>query len=81
MAIVSSVVSLTARGAASLPDFVFTLEGRSAAISRTNDALIAGTSNRASLGALLLSKLAAFNQEGRITLIGPDVHLVGQDRF
>ena len=78
MAVVSSVFSITARGAASLPDFISTLAGRFAAISRTNDALIGGTSN-AGLRPLLLSELAAFqNQEGRVTLVGQDVQLEGK---
>lgn len=79
MAVVSSVVSMTARGAASVPDFVSTLTGRLSAISRTNDALICGTQNNAGLRALLLSELVAFqNRDGRIKLIGPDFQIEGK---
>lgn len=79
MAVVSSVVSMTARGAASVPDFVSALMGRLSAISRTNDALICGTQNNADLRTLLLSELAAFqNQDGRIKLVGPDVQIEGK---
>ncbi|MDX3911675.1 MAG: HWE histidine kinase domain-containing protein [Sphingobium sp.] len=79
MAVVNSVVSMTARGAVSVPDFESTLVGRFSAISRTNDALICGTQNNACLRALLLSELAPFqDQGGRITLVGPDVQIEGK---
>jgi PAS domain S-box-containing protein len=79
MAVVNSIVALTARGKTSVPDFVEALLGRFTAISRTNDALIGGTWDTTSVSELLLSELAPYHGEsGRIALSGPEVRLDGK---
>ena len=79
MAVVSSIVSMTARGAASLPEFIDSLMGRLAAISRTNDVLIGGKGSDNSLHKLLLSELAPFQDENkRIVLTGSEVKIEGE---
>lgn len=78
MAIVNSIVTLTARSASSVSDFKDALLGRLAAISRTNGNLINGARAAADLKGLLHSELAAFREVGKITLTGPDVSLDGK---
>lgn len=79
MAVVDSIVTLTARRAASVVDFKETLQGRFAAISRTNDALIRGSSTDISFRLLLESELAPYrDDDSKITLTGPDIGLDGQ---
>jgi PAS domain S-box-containing protein len=76
MAVVGSIVSLTARGAASLPEFISSLLGRLAAVSRTNDALIGEMCIDPNLRTLLRSELEAFqNETDRFSLTGPDVQI------
>ena len=76
MAIVNSIVTMTARGATSVPAFVEALTGRFTALSRTNDALIGGTWATVGLRELLLLELAPYHNEGsRIALTGPSVQL------
>lgn len=79
MAVVGSIVSLTARHATSLPDFVSSLLGRINAISRTNNSLIGERCVDSSLRGLLHSELAAFElDETRFKLNGPDVVIEGK---
>ena len=74
MAVITSIVSLTARNASSAADLKTKLLGRFAAISRTNDFLIRGAWIEASLRELLESELAPYcDDDDRITLEGPDV--------
>lgn len=77
MTIVNSIVSLTFRSAASLADFKDTLLGRFAAVSRTNRYLTDGLTVAAEVDLrwLLVSELAAFDEDEKITLSGPDVSL------
>jgi PAS domain S-box-containing protein len=79
MAVVDSIVTLTARRAASVVDFQEALQGRFAAIPRTNDALIRGSSTDISFRLLLESELAPYrDDDSKITLTGPDIGLDGQ---
>ena len=79
MAVVISIVSLTARRATSLPDFTSSLLGRLTALSRTNDALIGEMCTDPNLRSLLHSELAAFGHDVvRFTLTGPDVQIEGK---
>jgi PAS domain S-box-containing protein len=79
MAVVNSIVSLTARGASSLTEFKTALLGRFAAISRTNDLLIGNTGSSADLRSLLLAELAPFRHENdRISLSGPSVSIADE---
>ena len=74
MAVVTSIVSLTARAASSTAEFKDALLGRFAAISRTNEALIRRSSSEASLRELLESELEPYQcDDGRISLEGPDI--------
>jgi len=79
MAVVNSIVMLTARTAPSVAAFKEALLGRFAAISRTNDSLIRGTWTEASVRLLLETELAPYRDgEGKITLTGPDLSIDGQ---
>lgn len=79
MALVSSIVSLTARRATSVPEFVASLLGRLAAVSRTNDALVGLRTADLDLRTLLQSELAAFDQDDhRFALNGPIVLIEGK---
>ena len=74
MAVVNSIVSLTARAASSAADFKNALLGRFAAISRTNESLIRRSWSEANLRELIESELAPYQSEdGRIKLEGPDI--------
>ena len=74
MAVVTSIVSLTERGASSAAEFKNALLGRFAAISRTNESLIRRSWSEASLRELIESELAPYQSEdGRIVLEGPDI--------
>lgn len=74
MAVINSIVTLTARNASSAADFAKTLLGRFAAISRTNESLIRGSWIEASLRELLDSELAPYrSDDDRILLEGPDI--------
>ena len=74
MAVVTSIVSLTARAASSAADFKNALLGRFAAISRTNESLIRRSWSEANLRELIESELAPYQSEdGRIKLEGPDI--------
>ena len=74
MAVVTSIVSLTARAASSAADFKNALLGRFAAISRTNESLIRRSWSEANLRELIESELAPYQSEdGRIVLEGPDI--------
>ena len=74
MAVVTSMVSLTARSASSAAEFKDALLGRFAAISRTNEALIRRSWSEASLRELIESELGPYQSEdGRIVLEGPDI--------
>ena len=76
MAVVSSLVSMTARGVTSVPEYVLTLMGRLTAISRTNDALTSSTQKSTCIRMLLQSELDAFqDQDCRIKLVGPTVQI------
>jgi len=78
MAVVNSIVTLTARTALSVVEFKEALLGRFAAISRTNDSLIRGSWTEASVGLLLETELAPYgDKEGKITLTGPDLSIDG----
>ena len=73
MAVINSIVTLTARNASSAADFKTMLLGRFAAISRTNESLIRHSWIEASLRELLDSELAPYrSDDDRITLEGPD---------
>nr|WP_295664203.1 HWE histidine kinase domain-containing protein [Polymorphobacter sp.] len=79
MAVVASIVTLTARQAVSIDDYRDALLGRLAAISRTNDELINGASADARLGALITSELAPFrHRPGSIVLAGPEVRILAR---
>ena len=74
MAVVNSIVSLTARAASSAAEFKNALLGRFAAISRTNESLIRHSWNNASLRELIESELGPYQcEDGRIVLEGPDI--------
>lgn len=74
MAVINSIVSLTARSASSAADFKTMLLGRFAAISRTNESLIRRAWIEASLRELIESELAPYrSDDARITLDGPDI--------
>ena len=78
MAVVSSIVTLTARTAPSVVEFKEALLGRFAAISRTNDSLIRGSWTEASVRLLLEAELAPYGDNaGKITLTGPDLSIEG----
>ncbi len=78
MAVVDSIVTLTARTAPSVAEFKEALLGRFAAISRTNDSLIRGSWTEASVRLLLETELAPYqDSEGKITLTGPDISIDG----
>ncbi|MGI4879873.1 MAG: HWE histidine kinase domain-containing protein [Janthinobacterium lividum] len=79
MAVVASIVTLSARQASSVEDYRDVLRGRLAAISRTNDALIDGASADAGLSALIASELAPFRtRAGNVVLAGPEVRILGK---
>ena len=72
MAVINSIVTLTARNASSAADFETMLLGRFAAISRTNESLIRRSWIEASLRELLESELAPYrNDDDRVMLEGP----------
>jgi len=74
MAIVNSIVSLTARAASSPLDLKTALLGRFEAISRTNESLIRGSWIEASFRELLESELAPYrSDDSNIMLDGPDM--------
>ncbi len=76
MAVVTSIVSLTARAASSAAEFKNALLGRFAAISRTNESLIRRSWSQASLRELIESELEPYQSEdGRIVLEGPDIEI------
>lgn len=78
MAVVNSIVTLTARTAPSVIEFKEALLGRFAAISRTNDSLIRGSWTEASVRLLLETELAPYGDEaGKIMLTGPDLGIDG----
>jgi PAS domain S-box-containing protein len=78
MAVVNSIVTLTARTAPSVVEFKEALLGRFTAISRTNDSLVRGSWTEASVRRLLETELAPYgDKEGKITLTGPDVSIDG----
>jgi PAS domain S-box-containing protein len=70
MAVINSIVTLTARDASSAADFAKTLLGRFAAISRTNESLIRGSWIEASLRELLDSELGSGPIKGIPTVPG-----------
>ena len=79
MAVITSIMSMTARSATSLPEFIKTLVGRFTAISRMNDVLIGGASIDTDFRTLLLSELAVFqDQDRRIELHGSDLKIEGK---
>ena len=79
MTVVNAIVTLTARRAASVTELKAALLGRFAAISRTNDALVHGSSTDVSFRLLLESELAPYrDDDSKITLTGPDIGLDGQ---
>lgn len=74
MAVVNSIVTLTARNALSAADFKTKLLGRFDAISRTNESLIRRSWVEASLRELLESELAPYgNDDDQILLEGPEI--------
>ncbi|PZO06972.1 MAG: hypothetical protein DCF28_00555 [Alphaproteobacteria bacterium] len=79
MAVVDSIVTLTAHRAVSVVDFKEALQGRFAAISRTNDALVRSSWTDVSFRLLLESELAPYrDDDSKITLTGQDIGLDGQ---
>lgn len=79
MAVVHSIVALSARTETSVVDFKEALLGRFAAISRTNDSLIRSSWTEGSVRLLIETELAPYqDNEGRITLTGPDIGIDGQ---
>ena len=74
MAVVNSIVALTARSASSVAELKTALLGRFAAISRTNESLIRRSWSEASLRELIDSELGPYqSDDGRIVLEGPDI--------
>ena len=74
MAIINSIVALTANGSSSVGEFQTALLGRFAAISRTHDSLIRSSWTEANLRDLIESELAPYqNTNRKITFEGPDV--------
>lgn len=74
MAVINSIVSLTARFSSSAEALKDALLGRFSAISRTNESLIRRSWNEADLRELLESELAPYhNNSSTITLEGPDI--------
>lgn len=79
MAVVNSIVTLTARSALSVDEFKEALLGRFGAISRTNDSLIRESWIDADLHKLLESELAPFRDKNdNINLNGCNFQIDGQ---
>jgi PAS domain S-box-containing protein len=80
LTVVSSIVSLTARGAASVDTFAQSLQVRLEALARAQDVLVDGGGDRTDLQRLIQSELLPYEgrAEGRISLDGPMVMLTSQ---
>ena len=76
MAVVNSIVSLTARSSRSVADFEDSLQARLVAISQAQDILIRGGWSEVLLRDLLKSELAPFREEGNnIAVDGPEIRI------
>lgn len=75
LAVVTSIISLTARGKNSVQEYQRALQGRLGAIARANESLVRGTWSGTSLLDLLAAELAPFNdpKSGNVALDGPHV--------
>lgn len=75
MAVISSVVSMTARASGSVIAFRDAIQDRLLAVARSNDLLLAENANSADLRTLLNAELAAYFDRGRgnVVLKGPPV--------
>ena len=74
MAVINSIVSLTAKNSSSVVEFKNALLGRFVAVSRTHEALIHRSSIDTGLREVLESELAPYRSDDRgITLEGPDI--------
>jgi PAS domain S-box-containing protein len=80
LTVVSSIVSLTARGAASVENFAQSLQVRLEALARTQDVLLHDGGDRADLHKLIQSELSPYQGRtaGRISIDGPPVTLASQ---
>lgn len=80
MALVNSVVSMTARNATSVEAFTKALEGRLAALAAANDALLKTGWRSVGLREQLLSELGLYEDPGgvRLRLGGPEISLPPQ---
>ena len=77
IAVVSSIVSLTARGARSVKAFSEALQGRLDALARTHDLLFQSGAHAADLRALVEAELSPYlgSDSENVMLTGPAVHL------
>lgn len=74
MAVINSIVALTAKGSSSVAEFQNALLGRFAAISRTHESLIRSSWTEAKLCDLIETELAPYqNIDRKITIDGPDL--------
>ena len=74
MAVINSIVALTAKSSSSAEELKNALLGRFAAISRTNESLIRRSWIEANLRELLESELAPYrSDDSRLILAGPDI--------
>jgi PAS domain S-box-containing protein len=80
LTVVSSIVSLTARGATSVDTFAQSLQVRLEALARAQDVLLQDGGERTDLHNLIQSELSPYQgrAEGHISLDGPPVMLASQ---
>lgn len=75
MAVISSIVSMTARASGSVIAFRDAIQNRLLAVARSNDLLLAENANEVDLRTLLNAELAAYSDRGHgnVVLRGPPV--------
>ena len=75
MAVISSIVSMTARASGSVIAFRDAIQDRLLAVARSNDILLAENANKVDLRTLLNAELAAYSDSGHgnVVLRGPPV--------
>ncbi|MEO7654392.1 MAG: HWE histidine kinase domain-containing protein [Sphingomicrobium sp.] len=75
MAVISSIVSMTARASGSVIAFRDAIQNRLLAVARSNDLLLAENPNKVDLRTLLNAELAAYSDRGHgnVVLRGPPV--------
>ena len=75
MAVISSIVSMTARSSGSVIAFRDAIQDRLLAVARSNDLILAENADKADLRALFNAELAAYSDRdhGNVVLLGPPV--------